>query len=360
MSVLPALTPPPASAGPFAAFDTLRRGDPAPAWVTGSVLRAWDLDPAATTLRLVAVSENATFRIDVGDRPLGVLRLHRPGYVADPAQIAGELLWVQAVGTDTDVRVPDVLPTADGALVHEARDDDGRRWFAVAFAFVDGVVLEDVVAEGSEDPAPHYALIGATTAQLHEHVGRWTPPAGFTRFGWDLPDVLGPTSRWGDWRGAALSPADLAVLERAETAARSVLADLPGTGPGTGLVHADLRPSNVMVGPDGRLTVIDFDDCGTSWLLWDFASAFSFIEHEPFAPALAAAWIEGYRTVRPLTPADLRFAGALSMVRRLQMLGWTTTHREDALPAAVWAAQVPGTAEVAARYLRTPDWLVRT
>ncbi len=39
-----------------------------------------------------------------------------------------------------------------------------------------------------------------------------------------------------------------------------------------GLIHADLRPSNIMI--DGAdLTVIDFDDCGFTWFLDDFASA---------------------------------------------------------------------------------------
>ncbi|GHS86054.1 hypothetical protein AGMMS50218_05120 [Actinomycetota bacterium] len=46
------------------------------------------------------------------------------------------------------------------------------------------------------------------------------------------------------------------------------------------------------------------------------------------------------------------------MIRRLQMLGWTTTHREDALPPELWAAQVPGTVEVARRYLRSGTWLL--
>jgi Ser/Thr protein kinase RdoA (MazF antagonist) len=107
----------------------------------------------------------------------------------------------------------------------------------------------------------------------------------------------------------------------------------------------------------GALTVIDFDDCGFSWLLYDFASALSFIEHEAYAPDIAKSWVAGYRTVRPLTGADLGHAAALSMIRRLTMLGWTTTHRADALPAALWDAQIPGTVAVAERYLASPTWL---
>ena len=59
-----------------------------------------------------------------------------------------------------------------------------------------------------------------------------------------------------------------------------------------------------------------------------------------------------------LTAEQLRQACALSMVRRLQMLGWTTTHRADALPADLWAEQPSGTVEVAARSLKRRTWLI--
>ncbi|MGI4893575.1 MAG: phosphotransferase enzyme family protein [Janthinobacterium lividum] len=350
---------------PFVEFARLRRGDSAPDWISRCVTDAWALDPAGTTLHLIAVSENATFRVDVDGSPHMVLRLHRPGYVADPAQIAGELTWMQAIAAQTDVRVPEVVPTRDGSLVHELASphpaDAAPRWFAVAFAFVDGEILEDVLASGEHSRVGAltevYARVGATTARLHDHVLGWSPPSGFRRFSWKLPDMLGAGSRWGDWRAAALSAAGSQTLERAERAAREVLGGVAIDGAGWGLVHADLRPSNIMVDGGGRLTVIDFDDCGVSWLLWDFAAALSFIEHEGFAPQLAASWVEGYRSVRSFSEQDVVVASALSMVRRLQMLGWTTTHRKDALPPAVWAAQVPGTLEVARRYLDQPQWL---
>jgi Ser/Thr protein kinase RdoA (MazF antagonist) len=107
-----------------------------------------------------------------------------------------------------------------------------------------------------------------------------------------------------------------------------------------------------------RLTVIDFDDCGYSWYLYDVASALSFMEHVDDAPTMAREWVEGYSQVRPLTRGDERVACSLSMIRRLQMLGWTTTHRQDALPPALGAAQREGTLHVAEKFLRSPTWLI--
>ena len=74
-------------------------------------------------------------------------------------------------------------------------------------------------------------------------------------------------------------------------------------------------------GNDGRLTVIDFDDAGYSWYLYDYASSLSFIEHEPYAPDLAKAWVKGYQRVAgSFTDEELRIMSALSMIRRMQML----------------------------------------
>ncbi|GAA1821572.1 phosphotransferase enzyme family protein [Nesterenkonia flava] len=345
------------TADPFTAFAALRRGDAAPDWLMHAVAKGWGLNPARITAHLIAVSENATFRLDLDGAPYAVLRVHRPAYV-DPHQIACELIWVQALAAETEVAVPKVLPLADGSLVLAVHDDAGASpsdeepWYVVAFAFVDGEVLEDM-----SDPRPYYRQIGEITAQFHEQSERWHRPEGFDRLTWNLEDMLGVNSRWGDWRHADLTPEQRQIMEEAEAQARSDVAPLVAAPEGRGLIHADLRPSNIM-STQGSLTVIDFDDCGQGWFLYDFASAFSFIEHEAYTPSIAQDWLAGYTSVRPLSETQVRYACALSMIRRLQMVGWTTTHRPDALPAEIWDAQLPGSAEVARRYLNSPTWLL--
>lgn len=55
---------------------------------------------------------------------------------------------------------------------------------------------------------------------------------------------------------------------------------------------------------------------------------------------------------------ELENACALSMLRRLTMVGWATTHRADALPKDLWIENQPGTVDIAARFLASPLWLV--
>ena len=335
------------------AFDSLAKGEPAPTWLLDGVVDAWGLDARATTLTLITVSENATFLVRTDGSPTAVVRVARPGYMAGTADFESEVAWVAALATTGIVRVPAGIPTAAGAFVAAIPDVTGLRWSCVSYGFVAGSILEDIA-----DPVPYYREIGRTTALLHDHSRTWSPPAAFRRHSWELPDMVGPTSRWGRWQDAAITPAEHLLLATAEATALAAL-DVAVRTPDTwGLIHADLRPSNIMIDDVDALTVIDFDDCGFSWFLYDFASALTFMEHVEDACTMAAEWVAGYTEVRPFTAADAATASALSMLRRLQMLGWTTTHREDALPQVLWEAQPRGTVEVAARYLRSPTWLL--
>ena len=74
-----------------------------------------------------------------------------------------------------------------------------------------------------------------------------------------------------------------------------------GSGTGRfGLVHADLRLANLLVDGD-RITVIDFEDCGLSWYLYDLACALTFNEGRADVRELIALWVDGYRRVEPLS-----------------------------------------------------------
>lgn len=339
-------------AGSLSAFDHVGRGDDAPHWVHDGICLAWGLPLAATRVTLIAVSENVTFKVSVNEDPSLVVRLGRPGYAVSVEHVRSELLWVEALQRDAGVPTPSPRHGADGDFVQFLKDDGGASWTAVGFDFVTGTILED-----QTHFADHFVEIGRLTAQLHGHSRGWARPAGFQRFDWTVDDMTGGLARWGDWRNAPLTTGDRAVLERAETTARATLSGIPRTPQHWGLIHSDLRPSNVMT-HEGAMTIIDFDDCGYGYFLYDFGSALTFYEHRPSALEMGARWLDGYRQVATLSRDDLELAGALSLMRRLTMLGWATTHRADALPADLWDENKPGTVEVAARYNADPLWLV--
>jgi Ser/Thr protein kinase RdoA (MazF antagonist) len=140
--------------------------------------------------------------------------------------------------------------------------------------------------------------------------------------------VFGPNPTWGDWRGGPGVTHDIAeVLERVEATVTRRLTAF-GRGPDRyGLIHADMRLANLLI-HEGETRLIDFDDCGFGWLLYDFAAGISFMEDHPQVPALKKAWVRGYRSIRPLDDAEAREIDSFVMLRRLALLAWIGTHAE--------------------------------
>jgi Ser/Thr protein kinase RdoA (MazF antagonist) len=300
------------------------------------------------TLTLLNVSENATYLVDdpaTGERT--VLRLHRRGY-HDAVAIESELAWLDAVREQARLRTPRVLPTPDGRRVLALPEDgavDPRH--AVRFEFLPGV--EPTPAD--EGLAQWFALLGAITARLHRQARTWQPPAGFRRFAWDYPGAFGAQARWGRWQdGIAVGPAEREILARLDA---TLLSRLSAYGCGSdryGLVHADLRLANLLV-DDGETYLIDFDDCGQGWFLYDFGSAVSFFEHDPRMPELTDAWVRGYREQHPLSAADEAEIPTFVMMRRLLLVAWIGSHAGTELARSMGAEYTRTSCELAENYL---------
>lgn len=307
---------------------------------------------ADTDLRLLSLSENATYLAGDGADPI-VLRVHRPGYHSVEG-IRSELAWMTALRAETSVVTPELILASGGADVVTA-EVDGEALYVDAVTFVAGRTAE-------EDPdAVGFDELGRITAVMHRHSRTWTPPAGFTRFSWDLDTILGPRARWGDWRlTPGLSDADRDWIRRASGEITARLTEF-GTAPGRfGLVHADLRLANLMVDPAdpaAGITVIDFDDCGWSWYLADLGAAVSFIEDTPTGERIIADWLRGYFEVDSIPVGDLRLIPTFVMMRRIMLTAWIASHHDADSALGVGADFAQNTARLAERYLTDRAWL---
>ena len=255
-----------------------------------------------------------------------------------------ELAWAQALREQAGLCTPVPLPATDGRTVVDLAGPGGVRHL-VRFAAVPG-----------REPAPdalgeHAGRLGAIAATMHTHATGWCPPAGFTRFRWDLPAILGSKPRWGRWQdGIGVGRDEAHVLGRAADLVSDRLLDY-GCGPDRfGLVHADMRLANLIVDGD-RIAVIDFDDCGYSWFLFDLAATLSFVEDDPRVPSWCQDWLAGYARVRPLPPRADTLAATFVLLRRLMLLGWLASHAGIALSAELGAGFTVGSCELAERYL---------
>lgn len=98
--------------------------------------------------------------------------------------------------------------------------------------------------------------------------------------------------------------------------------------------------------------MIDFDDCGFGWFAYDFAAAISFLEHEPYVPDLADAWLAGYAAVAPLPPEAEEILPHMIMLRRMLLTAWIASHAETPTAQELVAdGYTRGTVELAERHL---------
>ncbi|MDF0602866.1 phosphotransferase [Psychromarinibacter sp. C21-152] len=298
----------------------------------------------AAELSLLTVSENGTFKVEEAGRDPLILRMHRPGYHTVD-EIASELAWIDALRQEGVLDTPAIVSAEDGPRILEVACGAARR-HVVAFAFVPGVEPKP-----GDDLVPGFRTLGAISARLHRHARSWEQPGGFTRKTWNFETIAGDRPHWGAWQDAlGLTREGRLVLDRLAAALKARLADWGEGAERFGLIHADLRLANLLV-EDGKLTVIDFDDCGFGWFLFDFAAAVSFMEDDPSVPDLQAAWAEGYREVAELSPEAEAMLPTFVMLRRLQLTAWIASHSETPTAAEVGAGFTDGTVALAERYL---------
>jgi Ser/Thr protein kinase RdoA (MazF antagonist) len=298
------------------------------------------------TAELCNVSENHTYRVDdPGTGRRYALRLHRPGY-RTARQIESELQWLDALCGDgaVDTCIPVRAPGGERVLAVGDRNVSMFEWLPGREPDPDGSEAID-----------GFRMLGSVSARMHAHARAWAPPSGFDRPAWDYEHTLGRAGHWGAWQdGLGMGAGERELLGRLDAALARRLAAY-GAGPDRfGLVHADIRLANLLVDDDGSVRVIDFDDSGYAWFMYDFATTVSFMEDHPRVPELRDAWLEGYRSVAPLGAAEEAELDTFVMLRRLLLVAWIGSHHAFATEAAeLGAGFTAGTCELAERYLST-------
>jgi Ser/Thr protein kinase RdoA (MazF antagonist) len=283
-------------------------------------------------VRLLSDRENHVFEV-VLPAARAALRLHRRGYQS-AASIQSELWWCATLAA-AGLPVAAALPALDGRLLVPL--PDGRH--ASMIAWMDGEALGEAALPISR-PLPEvldlYHALGALLARMHRATDALTLPKDFTRPRWDLDGLVGDTPLWGRfWEHPAATPDQRANLIRARDALRERLAG------DQGLVHADVLRENVLVNGTA-VSLIDFDDSGFGYRLYDLGTALVQTFAHPEQPQLRAALMAGYGTT------DEQMVQAFTLARTLASVGWTMPrlapgdpiHRSHLARAMICAGEV--------------------
>lgn len=293
--------------------------------LAAQALTRWDLE--VVSIAPIKVRENAVFRVDLKDGGKVALRVHRRGYHSN-ASLASEFAWMRVLKL-AGIEVPEVIVSSQGRdfEVVEIEGLPGARQVDV-FHWISGRQLgssEAGLSGSAAIIAAQYETIGRIMARVHNHAATWQRPAGFTRHAWDIEGLLGEQPLWGRfWELPALSPAQRALLLRTRALARQVLEDYGQGADRFGLIHADLCPENVLV-DGGTVRLIDFDDAGFGWHLFDIATSLYFITSDSQYPVARDALLRGYRRERPLDDAAIVRLPYFMAARATTYLGWVHT-----------------------------------
>ena len=276
---------------------------------------------------LVKFRENAVFRVIESTGRPAALRIHRHSYHSDAA-LRSELAWMQSLCAD-GFDVPRVLPTlADEtfAIVAAERVPEPRQ--VDMLAWLPGRPFGSI--ETGLDPAltdirATFVMVGQLAARLHDHAQTWQRPAGFVRHAWDLDGLVGEQPVWGQfWELSALAPDQRVLIDHARARAQRDLVSFGRSSATFGLIHADLLVENLLLNGD-RVSLIDFDDSGFGWHLFDLATAsFFFRGTDAFNP-IRQGMIDGYRSVRALPDEQLEIMPLFDLLRGFTYLGWVHT-----------------------------------
>lgn len=328
--------------------------------VAKRALPLWDY-PEDASLRLLNFTENATFLVTAKGFPKMIMRVHRLNY-ATRDSIRTELNWIQDLREKTNLSLAAPIPAADGELVRtietpslkEARN-------VVCFTFMEGKApkpdcdsngnVGDLISKISRIPDritlptfytaanlydtfkgkkdltqkdhAFFAKLGTIAATLHNASESYTRPSFYERIEWDWDGTFGmecnnfygATYRNPKW----LNRKDVRILDECADLIRLRLAAYGKNRHTYGMIHSDLRPANLLQDGD-TITVLDFDDCGYGWYMYDIAGITALLEYIPELPAIVNAVLEGYESVRKLSERDKDEIPTFIMMRRIGML----------------------------------------
>lgn len=270
----------------------------------------------ASPLRLIRNRENAVFEVAMPERR-AALRLHREGY-QDDAAINSELWWCAALAKK-GVSVPGALPAQDGRFLVTL--STGRK--ASVIEWVEGEALGEAgkpFDRPVEQIIAQHKSLGNLIAKFHSVTDDLVLPEDFIRPRWDKEGLVGENPFWGRfWQHPEATPAQRATL----VAARKFLQDFLAAYTGKiGPIHADVLRENILVN-DNSLSLIDFDDSGFGYRLYDLGTVLSQNLYEPAYAQIRDALMQGYGT------ADTRAVEIFTLARTCASVGWTMPRLEQ-------------------------------
>jgi len=320
--------------------------------------------PENTKMKILNYTENATFSLSCENKPTIIMRVHRLDY-ATVDNIRTELQWIMDLKRDTNIRLASPLLSMEGNYVETIETPEfNEKRHVVCFEYLEGTAPVDQ-SDSNEgvsrliskiDKIPDsitiplfkkaavlysklgkmskkspmttqdrdlYQQVGKIAAQLHVHSLNWETPHFYQRMEWDFEGTFG--EEWNNFYGESyrspkwLSKKEIQDLDQCVRRMKKRL-EVYGKAPNRyGMIHSDLRTANLLRDGDD-IAVLDFDDCGKGWYMYEIAGAVALIEHRSDLDEIVNEIITGYEMVQAISKEDKEEIGTFIMMRRIGML----------------------------------------
>lgn len=271
-------------------------------------------------LRFVSDTGNVIFQATTADQSYSV-RIYQNPFRTIP-EIHGELYWLLDLKQNTNLITPEPLATTSGQLVQEIIVPDTEEQVQVVlFHWLPG----NIIGKTLTVKTAHH--IGQLMAELHTHATAFELPA----------DSFRDTT---DWRGMGrfranltptqrvriegfLSPKQLELCEKTASLVATKINEVGGQQD-FGLIHSDLHAHNCLF-HNGKISIIDFEDCQFAPFTCDMAIAISSFDGLPNQKHLHGAFLQGYSLRRNLPQNYMEEIKAFRAERRLRLIRWVAT-----------------------------------
>lgn len=279
--------------------------------VAREALKHWGLHDSLLTL--IAQRENIVYRVENKSKTqTWALRIHRPG-LRNPAELTSESQWLNALSiSGLCVPVPVATEKGEWCVKSGVHWVDMQKWLPG----------ETINHHSLPD---HYRSLGQTMAHLHTVSDNWSTPTDFERLSWGIEGLVGSNPVWGPfWENPALDNNQTTLLRNFRLAAEKELHSQEHKLD-FGLIHADLVSENILI-HQKNLYLIDFDDSGFGFRLFELATVILRLKRKPDREQLVEALIEGYAKNRTIEMGLLNLFLAL---RACTYIGWIIQRREE-------------------------------
>jgi Ser/Thr protein kinase RdoA (MazF antagonist) len=227
------------------------------------VLESYGLAEAKT--QLLGSLWNRVYRVEANNGHLYSLRLCPPA-IKDNKSLEEELVWLELLASQQQVRVPRPVRNQQQALITTLSTTDSKR-LSCLFEWVEGEPAKQNLTPSV------MRQIGQTVARLHQiaHEFGGSFQENDFRLGYRYGSSLVTSHRdWIEVHQAEIGVENVRLLDAAVTWLIEELKCFGETRDNFGIIHADLHFGNFLV-QDDQVSVIDFDQLGCGHYLYDLA-----------------------------------------------------------------------------------------